>query len=97
MKSPAFYAKGVTNLELDDISLEWENPSYDFFTNGLEIENFENFTLRNFKIHAAFDRQESIRYQNLKRQRTINYLMIYLLIKKLKLSILLQNIKKLNF
>jgi polygalacturonase len=55
---PAFYAKGIKNLELNDILLEWENPLFDFFTNGLEIENFENFSLRNFKIHAAFDRQE---------------------------------------
>ena len=55
---PAFYAKGIKNLELNDISLEWENPLFDFFTNGLEIENFENFSLRNFKIDAAFDRQE---------------------------------------
>ena len=55
---PAFYAKGIKNLELNDVLLEWENPLFDFFTNGLEIENFENFSLRNFKIHAAFDRQE---------------------------------------
>ena len=53
----AFYAKGVTNLDLENISLYWENPSFNFFTNGLEIENFENFTLRNFKINAAFNKQ----------------------------------------
>jgi polygalacturonase len=52
---PAFYAKGVKNLSLNDIFLEWDQPTSDFYTHGLEIENFENLILRNFVISSAYE------------------------------------------
>ena len=54
----AFYAKGVRGLELDDILLEWKNPTSSFFTNGLEVENFENLIVRNFNISAAHNQEK---------------------------------------
>ena len=53
----AFYASGVKGLELDDILLEWKNPTSSFFTNGLEVESFENLIVRNFNISAAYDHE----------------------------------------
>ena len=50
---PAFYAKRVKGLELNHITLEWKKPTSKFYTNGLEIENFERFILKNFNISAA--------------------------------------------
>ena len=54
----AFYASGVKDLELDDILLEWKNPTSSFFTNGLEVESFENLIVRNFNISAAYDHEK---------------------------------------
>ncbi len=75
-KISAFYAKGVKNLELNDISLAWNNPKNNFFTNGLEIENFENFILRNFKIHAAYNKEElfDVKMSNGKKYKLLNNL-----------------------
>ena len=75
-KIPAFYAKGVKNLELNDISLGWNNPKNNFFTNGLEIENFENFILRNFKINAAYNKEElfDVKMSNGKNYKLLNNL-----------------------
>ena len=53
----AFYASGVKGLELDDILLEWKNPTSSFFTNGLEVESIENLIVRNFNISAAYDHE----------------------------------------
>ena len=54
----AFYAKHVYGLELDDIHLKWDNTSSQFFTNGLEIENFENILIRNFDISSAHENKK---------------------------------------
>jgi pectate lyase len=35
--------------------LEWDQPTSDFYTHGLEIENFENLILRNFVISSAYE------------------------------------------
>ena len=50
---PAFYAKRVKGLEINHITLDWNKPTSKFYTNGLEIENFERFILKNFRISAA--------------------------------------------
>ena len=71
---PAFYAKGIQNLDLNNISLEWEDPIFNFFTNGLEVENFQNFSLRNFEIYSAFDREDiyDIKISNGKNYKLLN-------------------------
>ena len=54
---PALYAKGVNGLRINDIILGWENPKSNFFTNGIEIENFENILITNYNVSAAFEKK----------------------------------------
>ena len=70
---PAFYARGVKDLELDDISIEWGNPKASFFTHGLEVENFENLIVRNFNIDMA---KRNKNLDNIKLKQGKNYIFI---------------------
>ena len=54
---PALYAKGVNGLRINDIILGWQNPKSNFFTNGIEIENFENILITNYNVSAAFEKK----------------------------------------
>ena len=54
---PAFYVKGLNGLRINDITLGWENPKSNFFTSGIEIENFKNILITNYNVSAAFDKK----------------------------------------
>ena len=45
---PGFYAHFVKNLTIDVFSLEWEKNSYPYFTNGIEVNNFNSVEINNF-------------------------------------------------
>ena len=45
----------MNGLRINDITLGWENPKSNFFTNGIEIENFENILITNYDVSAAFE------------------------------------------
>ena len=47
----------MNGLRINDIILGWENPKSNFFTNGIEIENFENILITNYNVSAAFEKK----------------------------------------
>ena len=47
----------MNGLRINDITLGWENPKSNFFTNGIEIENFENILITNYNVSAAFEKK----------------------------------------
>ena len=46
----------MNGLRINDIILGWENPKSNF-TNGIEIENFENILITNYNVSAAFEKK----------------------------------------
>jgi len=50
---PGFYAQWVKNLHIRDFDLGWDALRQPFFTNGIEIDNFEGIRIDNFKGMAA--------------------------------------------
>lgn len=46
--TPAFYAQYVKGLKIDGFDLTWAEVKNDFFTHGLEVQNFENVTVSQF-------------------------------------------------
>ena len=54
---PAFYAKGLNGLRINNITLSWENAKSNFFTNWIEIENFKNILITNYNVSAAFKKK----------------------------------------
>ena len=54
---PAFYAKGLNGLRINDITLSWEDAKSNFFTNGIEIVNFKNILITNYNVSAAFKKK----------------------------------------
>ena len=54
---PAFYAKGLNGLRINDITLSWKDAKSNFYTNGIEIENFKNILITNYNVSAAFKKK----------------------------------------
>lgn len=52
---PGLYAQFVKGLSISDLDLKWDGKLPDFFTNGIEIQNFENVSIDRFKGLAASD------------------------------------------
>ncbi len=52
---PGLYAQFVKGLSISDLELKWDGKLPDFFTNGIEIQNFENVSIDRFKGLAASD------------------------------------------
>ncbi len=50
---PAFYARYVNNLTMEDFKLQWATSLPSFFTNGILIENFKNLDIKNFQGTAS--------------------------------------------
>ena len=45
---PAFYAKYVKNIKLDNFEVKWDSVKESYFTNGLEFLHFENISIDNY-------------------------------------------------
>ncbi|HZK98206.1 MAG TPA: glycosyl hydrolase family 28 protein [Prolixibacteraceae bacterium] len=52
---PGLFAQYVKGLSISDLELNWSGKLPDFFTNGIEINHFENITIDRFKGTAASD------------------------------------------
>lgn len=50
---PGLFARNVEGLSLTDFTLKWENVSEPFFTNGIEVENYTDIEIINFKGTGA--------------------------------------------
>ena len=46
---PGFLASDVNGLTIQNFTLKWEKPRMPFFTNGIEINHFENIHIANFQ------------------------------------------------
>ncbi|MFZ0454610.1 MAG: glycosyl hydrolase family 28 protein [Ignavibacteriaceae bacterium] len=45
---PAFYAKYVKNIKLDNVEIKWGSVKESYFTNGIEFSDFENISIDNY-------------------------------------------------
>lgn len=54
--TPAFYAQYVKNLKIDWFDLTWDEMQNDFFSHGIEVQNFEHVTLNQFSGTLASSR-----------------------------------------
>ena len=45
---PAFYAKYVKNIKIDNFEVKWDSVKESYFTNGFEFSNFENISIDNY-------------------------------------------------
>lgn len=50
---PAFLAQYVTGLTIENFRLAWKDTRMPYFTNGIEVNNFEDLVIRNFKGTAS--------------------------------------------
>jgi len=50
---PGFLAEHVDGLTIEDFRLTWTNPRMSFLTNGIEVNNFKNLRITNFKGTGA--------------------------------------------
>jgi polygalacturonase len=48
------YAQYVKNIKLSGIDIDWSGGLADYFTNGIEINNFSGLQIDNYKGRAAF-------------------------------------------
>jgi len=53
---PGLYAQFVQNLQISGLELNWDNNLPDFFTNGIEIQNFDGVSIDRFIGGAASDK-----------------------------------------
>ncbi|MFZ0455553.1 MAG: hypothetical protein WAM24_17540, partial [Ignavibacteriaceae bacterium] len=45
---PAFYAKYVKNIKLDNFEVKWDSVKEPYFTNGIEFSDFDNISIDNY-------------------------------------------------
>jgi hypothetical protein len=50
---PGFFAQFVQDLSIQDVTLLWDDIPYPFYTHGIEISDFANVNILNFKGSAA--------------------------------------------
>jgi hypothetical protein len=50
---PGLLAEHIDGLTIDDFKLEWVNPRMSFLTNGIEVNNFKDLQITNFKGTGA--------------------------------------------
>jgi polygalacturonase len=50
---PGFYAQHVSNLIINDFTLEWENLPFPWFTHGIEVNNFRKLRINNLEGTGA--------------------------------------------
>ena len=69
---PALYVKGVQDLKIDNVIVKWGKQNNNFYTHGLEMENFENITISNFNISAASKNKADIKLTNGEKFKFLN-------------------------
>lgn len=57
---PGFYAQHVKNLSLTGLSISWGESLPDFFTNGVEVNNFDGLNIENLNAKAAHATKELV-------------------------------------
>jgi polygalacturonase len=50
---PGLFAKGVRQLSIRNFRLEWDKQKQDFFTRGIEVEDFDELEIRDFHGSSA--------------------------------------------
>jgi polygalacturonase len=50
---PAFLAQNVTGLAIENFRLKWTNTRMPYFTHGIEVSNYKDLTIKNFKGTAS--------------------------------------------
>lgn len=50
---PAFLAQYISGLVIEDFHLNWKETRMPYFTNGIEVTNFDSLRIRNFKGTAS--------------------------------------------
>jgi polygalacturonase len=50
---PAFLAQNVNGLTIDNFQLQWTGTRMPYFTHGIEVTNFKDLVIRNFKGTAS--------------------------------------------
>ncbi|MGH2562983.1 MAG: glycoside hydrolase family 28 protein [Ginsengibacter sp.] len=50
---PGFYAQYIKGLRINDFQLEWINTRMPYFTNGIEVNHFENVEIKDFRGTAS--------------------------------------------
>lgn len=57
---PAFYAQHVEDIKLSDVNIKWDDVREEYFTNGIEFNDFKNLVIENcmsdpapHNIHSA--------------------------------------------
>jgi hypothetical protein len=50
---PAFLARNVTGLTIENFRLEWTGTRMPYFTHGIEVRNFKDLQITNFKGTAS--------------------------------------------
>jgi hypothetical protein len=56
---PGLYAQYVKGLTVIDFSLQWKEISDPFFTNGIEVTNYSDLEINNFKGTSAPGNKEA--------------------------------------
>lgn len=64
--NPGLYATCVKDLMINGFRLDWDEDMQEFFTNGIEVDHFENVTIMNYTGRPASEREglSSIRLSN---------------------------------
>ncbi len=55
---PGLYAQYVSNLSISGFDLNWDPQLPDFFTNAIEVNEFENLRIDRFQGEAAFQSKD---------------------------------------
>ncbi|OFY63632.1 MAG: hypothetical protein A2V64_05915 [Bacteroidetes bacterium RBG_13_43_22] len=56
---PGLYSQFVKGLTIIDFSLEWKEISDPFFTNGIEVTNYSDLEINDFKVTGAPGNKEA--------------------------------------
>jgi hypothetical protein len=50
---PAFFARNIKNLKLNNFQMEWGKMTDKFYTHGIQISDFENVQITNFSGESS--------------------------------------------
>ena len=67
---PAFYARGVTGLTINDVNVQWEDGVPEFYTNALYVENSSIVDIQHLKGKSARNGVPVLRIENSKEVTT---------------------------
>ena len=71
---PAFYAENVQDIQLHNVEICWDNVNEPFFTNGIELNNFNNVLIDGCRVNPAPHSKNSaaISLENGKKYSVVN-------------------------